>query len=111
MQTSNANNTQAPKAPKKKIIVQKKLAPDESIKFLSKHVGVKWKELARSLGFGNGELDNIHHDYRADGLREVIFQMLYQWRLREGDAATLKVLANALISVKLGQLCEKLAEF
>ena len=48
---------------------------DENIRVMSRQVGASWTELARKLGFQQGEVDAINHDYQLAGLMEKIVQV------------------------------------
>ncbi|CAH1226786.1 RIPK1 [Branchiostoma lanceolatum] len=58
----------------------------------SKH----WRRLLRGLGLKDKDLDQIHHDYVADGLVEMIYQGLRKWTQQDGEKATLQKLLAGL---------------
>ena len=79
---------------------------DEELEYLSKELGVKWKELARRLKFNQATLASF--DKANEELSEKSFQMLTAWKQREGCEATNKVLYNALCHELVK--CKRLAE-
>ena len=63
---------------------------------ISEHVGSRWLNLGRMLEFTDGQLETIKADYDRDGLREVIYQMLRQWKSKEASKAKLTRIVIAL---------------
>ena len=82
---------------------------DEFIAEISKHIGLEWKFLARSLGFEQTDIDAIEYRDRHD-LREQIFQMFYEWKRREGNRATTAHLLEAVKDAELKELLKTLRE-
>ena len=78
------------------------------MEIVAQHVGKKWKQLGRELGFSNGQLDIFQSDNR--GLYEQIYAMVDAWVQQTGPTATFKVLADALVKHKMGPIAEKLEE-
>lgn len=82
---------------------------DEFIAEISKHIGLEWKFLARSLGFEQLDIDAI--EYRDIlNLREQILQMFYEWKRREGNGATTVRLLAAIKAAELQELLKTLKE-
>ena len=54
---------------------------------LSKHIGIKWKSLARELGFNQTDIDDIEYKDPRN-LKEQIFQLFLQWKKTNGKFAT-----------------------
>ena len=81
------------------------------MQMLSDRVGRHWKELARRLGFHDGDIDCFEFDNRFHGLREIIWKMLREWRERNAKKATLCAIADALIALKLYDVAAALDEF
>ena len=79
---------------------------DCELEYLSKELGVKWKELGRRLKFNQATLASF--DKANEELSEKSFQMLTAWKQREGCEATYKVLYNALCHELVK--CKRLAE-
>ena len=82
---------------------------EEFIGEISKHIGMQWMFLARSLGFEQTDIDAI--EYRDQhNLREQIFQMFHEWKRREGSEATTDRLLAAVKHTKLKELIKILKE-
>ena len=82
---------------------------DEFIDEISKHIGMQWMFLARSLGFEQIDIDAI--EYRDQrNLREQIFQMFHEWKRREGSEATTDRLLAAVKHAELTELMKTLKE-
>ena len=93
-----------------KISDSKKKIDDRNIDILSTHLGKHWTSLARKLGFHSGDIDRIEYDNRQYGLKEIIVRMLNEWREKKEDDATLCVVADALIKLKLYDVAQQLKE-
>lgn len=70
---------------------------EEHLDLLRAHIGAKWKKSARCLGLTKVEIETIEHDYQRDGLPEMVYQMLEQWKMKEGS-----------IGCTVGKLCRAL---
>lgn len=70
---------------------------EEHLELLRSNIGAKWKKSARRLGLTNVEIETIEHDYYRDGLPEMVYQMLEQWKMKEGS-----------IGCTVGKLCRAL---
>ena len=82
---------------------------NEFIEEISKHIGLEWKFLARSLGFEQTDIDAI--EYRDQrNLREQIFQMFHEWKRMEGSEATTNHLLAAIKDAELKELMKTLKE-
>ena len=80
---------------------------DAFIAEISKHIGLEWKFLARSLGFEQSDIDNI--EYRDIlNLKEQIYQMFYEWKRREGSTATTAHLLAAIRNAELREFLRTL---
>ena len=82
---------------------------DEFIGEISKHIGMQWMFLARSLGFEQTDIDAIEYKDQRN-LREQIFQMFHEWRRREGNEATTDRLLAAVKHAELKELMKTLKE-
>nr|XP_046264206.1 receptor-interacting serine/threonine-protein kinase 1 isoform X2 [Scatophagus argus] len=70
---------------------------EEHLDLLRENIGAKWKYCARRLGLTRVEIETIEHDYRCDGLPEMVHQMLDKWKMKEGS-----------IGCTVGKLCRAL---
>ena len=73
---------------------------------LSRKLSDKWKKLGRQLKFERPEL--TAYDKQNDQLDEKAYNMLMDWKLREGRDATYEVLYRALCDEAVA--CKGLAE-
>ena len=105
---SKANTTHGTKVRKYKITSSKKVLDDKNMDMLKRELGRHWKELARQLGFSDGEIDTFDIDYGKYGLSETIQQFLRQWKEKMANQATLCAVADALIQMKLFTVAAKL---
>ena len=79
------------------------------IKFLTEHLGRQWKDLARSLGLTENDLECIA-DENPTNLREKIRQSLLLWQKRYQEKATKTALVCALYDSNLVELSEMIQE-
>ena len=70
-------------------------------------VGVKWKDLARALGFVEATIDAIEKEKGASN-NECCIQLLVRWLRQKGKDATAGKLADALTRIELKNLADKL---
>lgn len=67
---------------------------DYELEDLSRNIGAKWDNLGRRLNFSDEELQEIDSDKRL--LSQKAFQMLKEWKKRNGSGATYQTLCAAL---------------
>ncbi|XP_067054646.1 uncharacterized protein [Acropora muricata] len=79
--------------------------PDFHEKKLPDDIGVKWKELARELGFNHAFID-ITKD-KIHCARECCIEVLVCWLRREGKDATAEKLFEALVNIGLKSVAER----
>ena len=89
----------------------KKQLDDANMEMLSARLGSHWRPLARKLGFHDGDLDRIEYDNRVSGLSEIIWKMLYEYREKRSEQATLCAVADALIALKLYDIAALITEY
>ena len=68
-------------------------------------IGVKWKDLARALGYFEPRIDAIEEE-KCHCAKECCIKILVLWMNREGDEATAARLADALRSIGLKNLAD-----
>ncbi|KAI8489391.1 hypothetical protein Bbelb_328340 [Branchiostoma belcheri] len=69
----------------------------------------QWKPLARSLGLSKRAIDAIKAS-APDDVPDQVYQTLVQWKLKEGEAATLPALQQHLRELDFHQLAEQLPQ-
>lgn len=79
---------------------------DDELEELSDAIADKWEKLARRLGFGRAKVISFHKE--NEKLAEKAYNMLMDWKQKEGSAGTYQVLYNALCHRLVG--CRDLAE-
>lgn len=89
-------------------LLQKTL-DDEAIFFIGPHIG-RWKTLARSLGFTEGQIENIEEDHFKNQEEQGI-QMLHKWVRKEGATATLANLATAAQKARKGDVAHLVRQY
>lgn len=57
-------------------------------------IGIKWKELARVLGYKNATIEAIEKE-KGSSTKECCIDLLVRWISREGSEATAGRLADA----------------
>ncbi|XP_019625512.1 PREDICTED: malignant fibrous histiocytoma-amplified sequence 1 homolog [Branchiostoma belcheri] len=67
--------------------------------YIKENVTAEWKDLAYQLGFSRPDIDNI--DERNTDYKRRCRDTLEEWKEREGDAATITVLMDALRELEL----------
>ena len=78
---------------------------DAVITELSKHIGSKWKVLARHLLFSPTDIDVIEYD-NLSNLREQIYQFFYKWKQQQGPDASVEQLIERLEAAQLQELLD-----
>ena len=75
---------------------------------LSRIIGPDWKNLGSQLGFFRGEIDAFELENKK--LREMAYNMLMDWKQKEGSSGTYRVLDDALRHKSVGRkdLAEKI---
>ncbi|PIK39750.1 hypothetical protein BSL78_23408 [Apostichopus japonicus] len=68
---------------------------EESLQYLSEHIGEHWKFVGRNLGVTEEQFSNIEQKVDAS-LKEKTYQMLRVWKMKMASAATYDVLGEAL---------------
>ena len=68
-------------------------------------IGVKWKDLARALGYFEPRIDAIEEE-KCHCAKECCIEILVLWMNRKGDEATAARLADALRSIGLKNLAD-----
>ncbi|XP_070575926.1 receptor-interacting serine/threonine-protein kinase 3-like [Ptychodera flava] len=66
---------------------------------ISKALGSHWKNLGRTLGFTDPQIDTIEIDHFHYGCQEQGYQMMYRWYQKTGSGATHGKLAEALNAI------------
>ena len=72
---------------------------------LPSSIGVKWKDLARALGFFEQHIDVIEEE-KCHCVKDCCIKVLVLWMNREGDNATAARLADALRTIGLKNLAD-----
>ena len=70
-------------------------------------IGLKWKDLARALGYKEATIEAIERE-KGTFTKECCIQLLVQWICREGMDATVGKLADALKKIGLKNLADNL---
>lgn len=76
---------------------------------VAEKIGKEWKLLARHLGLQDSDIDSFIADHHYMGIKEVAYEMLRDWRERQGPEAKMQALARALVAVKRHDIALKLA--
>ncbi|XP_078581865.1 uncharacterized protein LOC144865172 [Branchiostoma floridae x Branchiostoma japonicum] len=76
--------------------------------FIKNKVSSDWKDLAWCLGFETPDIDNIDGKHKDDKSR--CMDLLQQWYKREGNAATIHVLMEALQDAELQHVVDSLKD-
>ncbi|CAH1244673.1 FADD [Branchiostoma lanceolatum] len=72
---------------------------------IAEDTGPKWKDLARKLGLKPAQIDGIETRHHRE-IKECCMDVLETWRLREGGAATIQALQQALREADLAALAD-----
>lgn len=75
-------------------------------KELSDDIGLKWKDLARELGFNHAFI-NCTEKGNNNCAKECCIEVLIRWLEREGKDATAEKLCEALIKKGLKKIAER----
>lgn len=82
---------------------------NDALMFLKNHIGQEWRDIGRNLDLTEGDLDHIHADNQGNA-REICYQMLRKWKSKNGMAATVPILADALRNSGRKDLADKLVK-
>lgn len=52
----------------------------DAMDIISTHMEANWKDLARKLGFSDGQIHQFVEDHYIRGLKEVVYQLLLEWK-------------------------------
>ena len=75
-------------------------------KGLPDDIGVKWRDLARALGFNQAFID-ITEKEKNKCAKECCIEVLVHWHRREGKDATAEKLFEALVNIRLKNVAER----
>ena len=75
-------------------------------KELSDDIGLKWRDLARKLGFKEAFIDGTEKQ-KHNCTKECCIEVLIRWLQREGKGATAEKLFEALDKIGLKNLAER----
>ncbi|XP_073534798.1 receptor-interacting serine/threonine-protein kinase 1 [Phyllobates terribilis] len=91
------------------VLESSSLLNDSQMQLLRDNLARKWKEFARKVGLRQPEIEEIDHDCERDGLKEKVYQMLYQWQMKEGSKnVTVGKVASALYDIRDTDLLNQL---
>ena len=74
---------------------------------LAEQIGLKWKDLARELGFLQSTIDMIEKE-KLYCNKECCIELLVRWRRQNGTEATVGKLKKALEKVELKNVADNL---
>ncbi|XP_078608239.1 uncharacterized protein LOC144880111 isoform X2 [Branchiostoma floridae x Branchiostoma japonicum] len=66
-----------------------------------KKVGIRWKDLAEKLGFSFEDIQVVDHNIRHRDDKDKCREILHRWHQRNGRAATVELLKDALVRAGL----------
>ncbi|XP_074617407.1 uncharacterized protein LOC141876605 isoform X12 [Acropora palmata] len=75
-------------------------------KNLADEIGVKWKDLARALGFNQASIEIIAKE-NINSVKECCIAVLVSWLRREGEGAITEKLVEALVRIRLTNVAER----
>ncbi|GLH13762.1 Protein immune deficiency [Gryllus bimaculatus] len=81
----------------------------EDLDTVTEHVGSRWTKLGERLGYSKEQMEQFHEDHHGMGLKEVVYQMLLDWKQYKGAEAQVGLLCHCLWSARLYLAAEKLA--
>ena len=84
--------------------IQEKDISDSEI---ADNIGIKWKDLARALGFKEATIEQIENE-KGPSTKECCIQLLVRWLRRKGMDATAGKLAEVLKKIELKNLADSL---
>uniref|UniRef100_A0A1L8DKT7 Putative receptor-interacting serine/threonine-protein kinase 1 n=1 Tax=Nyssomyia neivai TaxID=330878 RepID=A0A1L8DKT7_9DIPT len=59
----------------------------EHIEIIATHLGEDWRNVARDLGYSQGQIDQLIEDNHIIGIKEVIYQMILGWTQEDTSAS------------------------
>lgn len=80
----------------------------DAMDVIATHLDARWKELARRLGFSDGQIHQFYEDHHVRGVKEVIFQFLLEWKQNEDP--TLGKTVKILWKYKFDEVIYKLVD-
>ncbi|XP_067054639.1 uncharacterized protein PF3D7_1120000-like isoform X8 [Acropora muricata] len=73
---------------------------------LADEIGVRWKDLARALGFSQASIEIIAKE-NINSVKECCIAVLVSWLRREGEGAITEKLVEALVRIRLTNVAER----
>ena len=73
---------------------------------LADEIGVRWKDLARALGFNQASIEIIAKE-NINSVKECCIAVLVSWLRREGEGAITEKLVEALVRIRLTNVAER----
>ncbi|XP_012276037.1 receptor-interacting serine/threonine-protein kinase 1 [Orussus abietinus] len=62
------------------------------------HIGHGWRDVARKLGYSEGQMDQFKENYGEYGINQVIYQILLDWKQANTKDAQLGILVSVMWS-------------
>lgn len=80
---------------------------EEHLMDISEQLARDWKQLGRKLGINSNRIDSIDADHKT--VKEKGYQVLLQWKRRDGGEATGQALSDKLTLIGRKDVAEHLA--
>ena len=74
---------------------------------ITRNIGLKWKGLARALGFNEATIEEVEKE-KGLSCNECCIQLLVRWLQLKGEEATAGKLAEALTRIEMKNLADNL---
>ncbi|XP_060596728.1 uncharacterized protein LOC132750716 isoform X2 [Ruditapes philippinarum] len=68
----------------------------DHIDMVAVEIGKDWKRLCRQLDMTEADIEQLQFDYYSSGLYEIMYQGIQRWIQRNGRAANVRLMAEAL---------------
>ena len=87
---------------------QHKFSDQELWRISGEMLSINWRAVGRTLGLDEPTLVNLEHNYKTQGVRECVYQMMLEWKEKKPKTCTLGSLYTALYTEKMHNVAKNL---
>ncbi|XP_046753741.1 protein immune deficiency [Diprion similis] len=88
----------------------KKEISRDDIFVIKTHIGYGWRDVARKLGYSEGQVEQFEENYKDKGIAEVVYKLLLDWKQAKAEDAQLGQLISIIWSCREYDCAEQLAD-
>ncbi|XP_046419440.1 protein immune deficiency [Neodiprion fabricii] len=88
---------------------KKEISRDDML-VIKSHIGYGWRDVARKLGYSEGQVEQFEENYKDNGIAEVVYKLLLDWKQAKAEDAQLGQLISIIWSCREYDCAEQLAD-